>query len=40
MRTRALAVETNQLVKTYPGGVKALDGMELAVESGIVFGLL
>ncbi|MEU7242561.1 ATP-binding cassette domain-containing protein [Streptomyces sparsogenes] len=40
LRTRALAVETHQLVKTYPGGVRALDGMELAVESGTVFGLL
>ena len=28
------------LVKTYPGGVRALDGVSLAVEAGTIFGLL
>jgi ABC-2 type transport system ATP-binding protein len=34
------AIEASQLVKTYPGGVRALDGLSLAVEAGTVFGLL
>jgi ABC-2 type transport system ATP-binding protein len=34
------AIEAEQLVKTYPGGVRALDGLSLAVPSGTVFGLL
>lgn len=33
------AVETEKLVKVYPGGVKALDGVDLRVPSGTVFGL-
>jgi ABC-2 type transport system ATP-binding protein len=34
------AVAADALVKTYPGGVRALDGLSLAVEPGEVFGLL
>ena len=34
------AVVADALVKTYPGGVRALDGPSLAVEPGEVFGLL
>ncbi len=33
-------METRDLVKTYPGGVRALDGLTFAVERGTVFGLL
>ncbi|THA67561.1 ATP-binding cassette domain-containing protein [Streptomyces sp. A0958] len=40
MSTRAPAVEARQLVKTYPGDVTALRGMDLTVASGTVFGLL
>ncbi|MEV1065758.1 ATP-binding cassette domain-containing protein [Streptomyces sp. NPDC050263] len=39
-KTRAPAVEARQLVKTYPGGVTALNGLDLTVEPGTVFGLL
>ena len=35
-----LAIEALDLVKTYPGGVRALDGVGLAVEQGTIFGLL
>ena len=28
------------LVKTYPGGVRALEGLGLEVEAGTIFGLL
>ncbi len=35
-----LAIETEGLVKTYPKGVRALDGVGFAVERGTVFGLL
>ncbi|MDR6977209.1 ABC-2 type transport system ATP-binding protein [Streptomyces sp. 3330] len=38
--TRAPAVEACRLVKTYPGGVTALNGLEITVEPGTVFGLL
>ncbi|MGW1781035.1 ATP-binding cassette domain-containing protein [Streptomyces sp. NPDC002143] len=38
--TRAPAVEARQLVKTYPGGVTALNGLDITVEPGTVFGLL
>jgi len=38
--TRAPAVEARQLIKTYPGDVTALNGMDITVESGTVFGLL
>jgi ABC-2 type transport system ATP-binding protein len=34
------AIEATGLVKTYPGGVRALDGLELEVRAGTVFGLL
>ena len=34
------AIEARDLVKTYPGGVRALDGLGFAVEPGTVFGLL
>jgi ABC-2 type transport system ATP-binding protein len=34
------AIEASQLAKTYPGGVRALDGLSLTVEAGTVFGLL
>jgi ABC-2 type transport system ATP-binding protein len=36
----APAIEARDLVKTYPGNVKALDGLNFAVEPGTVFGLL
>jgi ABC-2 type transport system ATP-binding protein len=35
-----LAIEANELRKTYPQGVTALDGVSLAVEAGTIFGLL
>ncbi|MFJ6087475.1 ATP-binding cassette domain-containing protein [Streptomyces sp. NPDC092369] len=38
--TRAPAVEARQLIKTYPGDVTALNGMDVTVEPGTVFGLL
>jgi ABC-2 type transport system ATP-binding protein len=34
------AIEATGLVKEYPGGVRALDGLSFAVEEGTVFGLL
>jgi ABC-2 type transport system ATP-binding protein len=34
------AIEARDLVKTYPGDVRALDGVSLSVEPGTVFGLL
>jgi ABC-2 type transport system ATP-binding protein len=34
------AIETRGLVKTYPGPVRALDGLGFSVEAGTVFGLL
>lgn len=36
----AYAVEAHNLVKTYPGGVKALDNLSITVGQGEVFGLL
>jgi ABC-2 type transport system ATP-binding protein len=36
----AAAIEAQGLVKTYPGGVRALDGLGFAVQAGPVFGLL
>jgi len=33
-------VEAHDLVKTYPPGVRALDGLSVAIEPGEVFGLL
>jgi ABC-2 type transport system ATP-binding protein len=35
-----LAIEADGLVKTYPKGVRALDGVTFSVERGTVFGLL
>ncbi|MFC9909292.1 ATP-binding cassette domain-containing protein [Streptomyces sp. NPDC059862] len=40
MNSRAPAVEARQLVKTYPGDVTALGGLDITVEPGTVFGLL
>ena len=34
------AIEAESLVKTYPGDVRALDGLTFAVPEGTVFGLL
>ena len=34
------AIEAHGLVKTYPGEVRALDGIDLTVATGTVFGLL
>src|SRR3982750_4599092 len=34
------AIEARGLVKTYPKGVRALDGIDLDVEAGTIFGLL
>src|SRR4051812_20377056 len=34
------AIEARGLVKTYPGDVRALAGLDFAVEPGTVFGLL
>src|SRR5919198_1483836 len=34
------AIEVEGLAKTYPGGVRALDGVTFSVEEGTVFGLL
>jgi ABC-2 type transport system ATP-binding protein len=36
----AWAIEATDLAKTYPGGVKALDGLSFRVPAGTVFGLL
>ncbi|GIH08603.1 hypothetical protein Rhe02_66700 [Rhizocola hellebori] len=35
-----MQVEATNLVKTYPSGVRALDGLSLALRAGEVFGLL
>src|SRR6478672_9683797 len=34
------AIEANELTKTYPPDVRALDGLSLAVPAGTIFGLL
>ena len=34
------AIEVRDLVKTYPGGVRALDGVSFSVEAGTIFALL
>jgi ABC-2 type transport system ATP-binding protein len=34
------AIEAANLVKTYPGGVRALDGLSFTVPAGTIFGLL
>ena len=38
--TSTAAIEAEGLVKTYPGDVRALDGISFTVEPGTVFGLL
>ena len=38
--TSQATIEAVDLVKTYPGGVRALDGLSLTVAAGSVFGLL
>jgi ABC-2 type transport system ATP-binding protein len=38
--TSTSAIEADGLVKTYPGDVRALDGISFAVPTGTVFGLL
>ncbi|WP_171167995.1 ATP-binding cassette domain-containing protein [Streptomyces sp. I05A-00742] len=40
MSTSTPAIEARGLTKTYPGGVTALDGLDLTVRAGTVFGLL
>jgi ABC-2 type transport system ATP-binding protein len=37
---RAEVIRTEQLTKVYPGGVKAVDGIDLVVYQGEIFGLL
>jgi len=39
-RPRPLAIEVSDLVKTYPGDVRALDGVTFGVEEGEIFALL
>ena len=36
----AAAIDAVDLIKTYPGGVRALDGVSLTVAAGTIFGLL
>ena len=36
----AAAIDAVDLIKTYPGGVRALDGVSLTVATGTIFGLL
>ena len=40
MTMTATAVEATELRKTYPGDVKALDGLSISVEQGEIFGML
>jgi ABC-2 type transport system ATP-binding protein len=40
VRTPPLAIEAHDLVKTYPKGVTALDGLSFSVQAGTIFGLL
>ena len=40
MQPSAPVIEARDLVKTYPGDVRALDGLTFSVESGSIFGLL
>src|SRR3954454_24581240 len=34
------AIDANSLTKTYPGGVRALEGLDLEVERGTVYAVL
>lgn len=34
------AIQASGLLKTYKGGVRALDGLSFEVEAGTVFGML
>ena len=36
----ALVIETHRLTKVYPGGLKAVDALDLTVNEGEIFGLL
>jgi ABC-2 type transport system ATP-binding protein len=38
--TTAPAIDVRGLVKTYPGNIRALDGLSFSVEPGTIFGLL
>jgi ABC-2 type transport system ATP-binding protein len=38
--SKDIAIEANELSKTYPPDVRALDGLSLAVPAGTIFGLL
>ena len=40
MLETSAAIEARGLTKTYPKGVRALDGLGFSVEAGTVFGLL
>ena len=35
----AQVIETQGLSKTYPGGVRAVDSLDLTIESGEIFGV-
>ena len=39
-RQNGYAIETENLVKIYKGGIRALDGIDLSIPAGSVFGLL
>ncbi len=39
-RQESWAIEATNLIKTYPGDVRALDGLSLHVPAGTIFGLL
>jgi len=39
-RHNGYAIETENLVKVYKGGIRALDGIDLSIPAGSVFGLL
>jgi ABC-2 type transport system ATP-binding protein len=38
--SKDIAIDANELTKTYPPDVRALDGLSLAVPAGTIFGLL
>jgi ABC-2 type transport system ATP-binding protein len=40
LRRKTMQIEAHDLVKTYPPGTRALDGLSLAIAPGEVFGLL